>query len=133
MSAHIFVAVILWFVVALAVGIHAFDRGRSGFFWGILTIVTGILGLIAYLVVMGNELDDPNRGEGEENVVVCPNCSARHAEPSNFCSDCGESLEEAEETSTASVVRSGSNAYCGNCNARVEFGADECESCGSVF
>ena len=130
MSAHPFIAVFLWFSVAIAVGVHALDRDRSGFFWGVLTMIAGIFGVIAYLVVIGNELDDPDRGE---RVVVCPNCSARHAESPQYCSDCGEPLGGEEETSTASIVRSGSRAYCGNCNGRVEFDADECPSCGGVF
>lgn len=130
MSAHVLIAAMLWLLVAVAVSVHAMDRGRSGFFWGILTVITGIFGVVIYLVVMGNELDDPDRGE---NVVVCPNCSARHDDSPDYCSDCGEQLEEEDETSTARVIRSGSNAYCGSCNARVEFDADECPGCGSVF
>lgn len=130
MSAHFFVGAMLWLVVAVAVGVHAMDRGRSGFFWGISTVITGVIGLVVYIVVIADELDDPDRGE---TVVVCSNCAARHDESPDYCSDCGEPLGEEDETSTAGIVRSGPAAYCGRCNARVEFGADECPNCGSVF
>lgn len=130
MSGHFIVVAFLWVVAAIGVAMHAMDHDRSPFFWGILTILTGLIGLAVYIVVIGTQLDDSDR---DENVVVCPNCSARHTESPSYCSDCGEPLDREDETSTASIVRSGSNAYCGNCNARVGFETDECPSCGSVF
>lgn len=130
MSAHVLVAAFLWLLVAVAVGVNAIDHDRSPFFWGVLTVLTGLIGVIVYLVVIGNELDDPDRTEG---VVVCPNCSTRHPDSPAYCSDCGEPLETEPKTSTASMIRSGPDAYCGNCQTRVEFGTDECPRCGSVF
>lgn len=130
MSAHVLIVALLWLLVSIAVGVNAMDHDRSPFFWGLLTILTGLIGVIIYLIVLGNELDDPDR---DEPVVVCPNCSTRHTNDLAYCSDCGEPLSEEDEAGTASIIRSGPNAYCGNCNARVEFGIEECPTCGSVF
>lgn len=106
MSFHFVILPFLWVVAAVGVGVHAMDHGRSPFFWGILTILTGLIGLAAYIAVIGTQLDDPNR---EENVVVCPNCSSRHDDSPAYCSDCGEPLEQEDEASTDRIIRSGSN------------------------
>ena len=84
-------------------------------------------------MVVGNELDDPDRGEDGSGVVVCPSCSTRHRGSPAYCSDCGQDLAEAAERRTASVLRSGADGYCSECHAPVEIDADACPSCGSVF
>lgn len=130
MAGHFAVVAFLWVVAGVAVGVHAMDHDRSPFLWGILTLLTGLVGLAAYIVVIGTKYDDPNR---DESVTVCPNCSARHTEAPSYCSECGEPLETADETRRASVLRSGSKAYCGNCHSRIELGTDVCPKCESVF
>jgi RNA polymerase subunit RPABC4/transcription elongation factor Spt4 len=130
MSGHIFLVAMLWVLISVAISVHAMDRDRSPFFWGILTIFTGIVGVFVYLVVIGTELDDPERSE---NVVVCPDCSTRHTDAPTYCSECGTSLETTAETNTASILRSGSRAYCSHCKGRIDLDADQCPHCGSVF
>ena len=130
MSAHVLLIGFFWLVASVGVGVHAMDHDRSPFLWGTLTALTGLIGVAIYAVVIGTQLDDPDRGT---DVVVCPGCSARHPDDPEFCSDCGEALEGEGSVQTASVLRSGSEAYCGNCHSRVELDADDCPSCGSVF
>lgn len=130
MSVHALLIGFGWVLAAVGVGVHAMDHDRSPFLWGILTMLTGLIGVAIYAVVMGTQLDDPNR---EDDVLVCPNCSARHPKEPKFCSECGEALKGEAAAPTASVLRSGAEAFCGNCHSQVEIDAEECPSCGSIF
>lgn len=120
----------LWLLASVGVGVHAMKHDRSPLLWGTLTILTGVIGLVVYIAVVGTQLDDPDRAN---TVVECPNCAARYADAPNFCSECGEALEQAPESETAHIVRSGANAHCGNCTASVEFDSERCPNCGSLF
>lgn len=134
MSVHLYIVLLLWTLVAGGVGIHASNRGRSGFLWGFVTFFTGLLGLVIYLVVLANAADSPSDDDsGAETLRVCPACSSSHPGTPAYCSDCGEPLGPDDETGVATVLRSGSRGYCSNCKARVGLDADRCSDCGCVF
>jgi TctA family transporter len=44
--------VLLWFVLAVAVNVHAKRRNRSGAFWFFVVLFTGIFGMMGYLLVI---------------------------------------------------------------------------------
>jgi hypothetical protein len=44
--------VLLWFVLAVVVNVHAKRRGRSGAFWFFVVLLTGIFGMMGYLLVI---------------------------------------------------------------------------------
>jgi NADH:ubiquinone oxidoreductase subunit 6 (subunit J) len=74
-------AAFVWGLFAFAVAMDAARRGHHARFWLVLTFVTGVFGLAAYVVVVltsGNESDAPDdEAEVRETVRVCPDCSAR--------------------------------------------------------
>lgn len=128
MSAYWVLFALLWILIAIAIGIHASNRDRSGFIWFLVTFFLGLFGVVIYLLVIsGGDDDEP------EDVRVCSNCSTGHAGSPNFCSNCGEPLDPDAETGVARIVRSGSRAYCSNCNGRVAVDDNVCPDCGSVF
>lgn len=135
MSSHallLTIAGFAWVVIATGVGVHAMNRGRSGFLWGLLTFFTGVLGLLAYALVAGtaaNEVTD----DDADRYRRCPACATRHDGEPNYCAECGESLDETDDVVTARLLRSGSRRYCSNCKSRVDRDADTCPDCGAVF
>lgn len=134
MSGHalLVIGLLIGIVLTIAVGVDAHNRGRSGLLWGFLTFFTGIIGAFVYALVVltGDGSDD----DGDSDAVrVCQNCSATHDGTPAYCSDCGEPLDEADDRPVASVLRSGSQGYCGNCTSRVDPDADSCPSCGAVL
>jgi len=133
-SSHVvvFFAILFWTALAVGVGIHAMDRGRSGFLWGLLTFFTGLVGLLVYAVVVGTAADTVDDDDAER-VRRCPECSASHEGSPNYCADCGEPLDEDDDVVRARVLRSGSRGYCSNCKSQVGLDADDCTNCGAVF
>jgi RNA polymerase subunit RPABC4/transcription elongation factor Spt4 len=126
------IGLLLGIVLTIVVGADAHSRGRSGFLWGFLTFFTGLVGAFVYALVVltGDGAED----DGDPDVVrVCRNCSAAHEGTPAYCSDCGEPLDEADDRPVASVLRSGSRGYCGNCRSQVDLDADDCPNCGAVL
>jgi DNA-directed RNA polymerase subunit RPC12/RpoP len=133
-SSHVLVVVSLlfWIVLSVAVGIHASDRGRSGFLWAIVTAFTGLIGLLIYALVLGNAADQVTDDDPEQ-FRRCPACSTRHDGSPNYCSNCGEPLDEDDDVVVARLLRSGSRGYCSNCKSQVDLDADDCPDCGAVL
>lgn len=133
MSSHALLAVglLLGVVLTVAVGVDAHNRGRSGFLWGLLTFVTGLVGAFFYALVVltgdGATDDDP------DTVRYCAACEAAHTGTPQFCSDCGESLGTDDDRAVASVLRSGADGYCSNCKSKVGLDAETCSNCGAVL
>jgi membrane protease subunit (stomatin/prohibitin family) len=140
MSSHASVALVvllLWTTVAVAVGIHASSRGRSGFVWGFVAFLMGLVGVVVYLLALLITDDPPtdqdDRDDDTRQRRVCPECSTGHEGSPNYCSECGEPLDADDNVVVARVLRSGSRGYCSNCKSRVGLDADACADCGAVF
>jgi len=126
------VVLLFWTALAVGVGIHAMDRGRSGFLWGLLTFFTGLVGLLIYAVVAGTAADTVD-DDDPDRFRRCPACSTRHEGEPNYCSECGDPLDEDDDVVVARILRSGSRGYCSSCKSQVDLGADDCTNCGAVF
>ncbi len=54
-AATVLLPVIVWFVIAIAIGVWIYrdaeSRGMSGALWLIIALVLGIIGLIIYVIV----------------------------------------------------------------------------------
>jgi len=135
MSAHALLVFWLLFGVALTVGVgvHAHNRGRSGFIWGLLTLFTGLIGAFIYVLVVLTGDGAQAADEDPDHRRVCPNCSTAHAGQPEYCSECGEALGSDDDRPTGSVLRSGSQGYCSNCKGQVELDAEACRQCGALL
>lgn len=83
---------IIWIVLAVWVYKDAEKRGSSGALWLIIVIVTGIIGLIIWLVVRppigGKTSGETSTGSGG-NDRRCPNCGRGIPLDANVCPYCG--------------------------------------------
>jgi len=99
--------------------------------WALLTVFTGLIGAFVYFAVVlagGSSAD-----ETSDTVRICPDCSATHPDAPEYCSECGTALDEDDDAPTASVIQSGSSAYCRNCKTEVNLNADVCPGCGAAL
>lgn len=120
--------------LTIGVGVHAHNRGRSGFLWGLLTFFTGIIGAFIYLLVTLTSDGDDTGDDGRSDVRrVCPACSSVHAGEPNYCEECGEALGPDDDRPDSTILRSGSQGYCSNCKGEVKFDADTCPNCGALL
>lgn len=73
--------VLLWVILAIAVGFHSRGRGRSGIIWFIAVLITGVFGLAFYLLAItsnrpaeaksGSELDSKLLEYGPK-IILAP-------------------------------------------------------------
>ena len=94
---------ILFFWVLLAVWVYKDSkaRGLQQIFWGLLTLFTGFVGLIIYLLV--------RRG-----LRFCNDCKIKIEEDANYCHECG------------SVLRT----KCPACEKMMKLEWNHCTNCG---
>ena len=83
---------LIWFVIAILLCIWVYkdanSRGMNGALWLIIVILTGILGLIIYLLVRAGE-----KGKTQEIKRICPKCGRVVKEDVKYCPYCGEELK----------------------------------------
>jgi heme/copper-type cytochrome/quinol oxidase subunit 2 len=84
---------IIWLVIGILIAIWVYrdaeSRGMNGALWLIIVILTGIIGLIIYLLVRAGE-----KGPREEGVKrICPQCGRVVKEDVKFCPHCGKELQ----------------------------------------
>lgn len=97
---------IIWTVLVLLVGYLARKRGRSIFFWGLLScFITPILASILLLLLKNkkiyestkvevNKLVEKNGNDNNCNILyICPKCKKEIPNESKFCSECGFKID----------------------------------------
>ena len=87
------IAVIIGIVLAIWVYKDAEKRGSSGALWLIIVLITGIIGLIIWLVVR-----PPIGGKKEASEASserrCPNCGRTIPDDARICPYCSKKFEE---------------------------------------
>lgn len=101
-------AAIFLVAILLAVWVYrdAEKRGESGVLWLIIVLITGIIGLIIWLIVRGDKPvissepatkvpPPPQTVQTTQTTAAqfCPNCGAKTQPNSSFCANCGASLD----------------------------------------
>jgi Na+/H+-dicarboxylate symporter len=79
---------VLWIILAIWVYKDAKKRDSSGALWLLIVLITGIIGLIIWLVVrppIGGDKKEPNRR--------CPNCGRAIPEDAKTCPYCSKKFE----------------------------------------
>ncbi|MFO7676794.1 MAG: zinc ribbon domain-containing protein [Thermoplasmatota archaeon] len=84
-----FIMFIIWIILAIWVYKDAKKRGSSGALWLLIVLITGIIGLIIWLVVR-----PPIGGEKEESKRMCPNCGRPIPMDARACPYCAKKFEE---------------------------------------
>ena len=86
---------IIWFIIGILIAIWVYKdaekRGSSGILWLIIVLITGIIGLIIWLVIR------PQIG-GEKKSAAddrkCPNCGRPIPMDARVCPYCSKKFEE---------------------------------------
>jgi DNA-directed RNA polymerase subunit RPC12/RpoP len=88
----------IWFVFAIAIGIWASNRGRSGFGWFLLAVVISPLLAGVLLVVTKNRAGDDviSTLPSEKTHVRCPQCAEFVLPEAKKCKHCGAELNPDE-------------------------------------
>lgn len=100
--------------LAVWVGLDARGRGLNGLLWGLLVFVTGIVGLLVYLIA-GPAIQSGAAGATEAAApspsAICPDCSGAVEADFKACPRCGRSLR------------------CTHCDRRIQSGWKVCPYC----
>lgn len=79
---------LFWIIVVYVVYKDADKRGRSGGFWAIIVLFTGIFGLAAYAIAIAS---GPNHsGTPKSQRVFCHNCGTEIDRTDRYCNECGD-------------------------------------------
>ena len=82
------IMLIIWIILAIWVYKDANKRGSSGVLWLLIVLITGIIGLIIWLVVR-----PPIGGEKKEPERRCPNCGRAIPNDAKACPYCAKKFE----------------------------------------
>lgn len=110
----LFFGLVLWFLPAALVYVHAKNRNRDALLWGAVVLVGGLLGVLLYAVLGGF------RGpviETSGQSVTCPECSHRNQAGDQYCGNCGTALSI--ECRSCGHQNRADNGYCSECGNRL--------------
>lgn len=68
-----------WIIVSLMIYQNALRLKINAFFWGIITLLTNIIGVIIYLIYI-------------KNRIICKNCHTNISIKDQYCKGCGEKI-----------------------------------------
>jgi len=95
LGATCFIWIVIWFVIAILIAIWVYKdaekRGSSGALWLIIIIITGIIGIIIWLLVR------PSLGGAKKEETHdrrCPGCGRVIPMDARICPYCGKKFEE---------------------------------------
>ena len=98
-------SLVFWILIAVWIYRDSKARGLNRIFWGIVGIITGILGLVIYLIY-------------RHTIVFCSVCKNKVNKDANFCANCGEVVKSKCE-SCGQIVSSREN-YCPACGTKKD-------------
>jgi len=86
---------IVFFVISILLCVWVYrdaeSRGMSGVLWLIVVLITGIVGLIIYLIVRKEKTTAPAPAPAPV-TRICPNCGRSIPPEVKFCPHCGKEL-----------------------------------------
>ncbi|MGE5329321.1 MAG: zinc ribbon domain-containing protein [Deltaproteobacteria bacterium] len=92
---------IFWVLLAVWVYDDSKKRGLQQIVWGLITLFTGLIGFIIYLIV-------------RKRLSFCSNCKAEVTKEANYCYQCGNALK----------------IKCDSCESMMNFEWNYCVNCG---
>jgi hypothetical protein len=97
--------IILWVLLAIWVYKDSKSRGMNEMLWGLITLFTGLFGLIIYLIV-------------KNKTRFCHECGHKAGKEDNYCIECG-ALLKLKCQKCESCIKPDWN-YCANCGEKLE-------------
>jgi hypothetical protein len=89
-----------WFLGAIAVGVFASNRGRSGFGWFLLSlIISPLLGLL--FVAVSQNLATKAVQPSPHTHKKCPECAEQILQEAKVCKHCGYRLFSNSDITTS--------------------------------
>lgn len=86
---------VIWFILAIAVGIFGSNRGRSGFGWFLISaLLSPLIGLI--LLLATKDLSKPqatSQSPSDNTHRKCPACAEWVLPEASVCKHCGATLQ----------------------------------------
>jgi len=88
---------LLWLIISILLCVWVYrdaeSRGMSGVLWLIVVIITGIIGLIIYLLVRKDKQGPPSPATTSV-TRVCTSCGRAISSGVKFCPHCGKEIPE---------------------------------------
>ena len=100
-----FLFIIYWIGLALWIYKDAGKRNLNASLWGLLVLITNLVGLIVYLIYIQNNL-------------TCIQCGTLQNKYNVFCSSCGTKVNE-NCSSCGAIINKREN-YCARCGRKSE-------------
>jgi hypothetical protein len=89
------IMLIIWIIIAVWVYKDAEKRGSNGILWVIIILITGIIGLIIWLVIRPPIGGDPSKGQPPAaNDRMCPSCGRPIPLDAQVCPYCGKDFRQ---------------------------------------
>jgi RNA polymerase subunit RPABC4/transcription elongation factor Spt4 len=99
------IVALYWIGLALWVYKDAAGKKLNASLWGLLVLITNLVGLIVFLIY-------------KQNSLTCYQCGALQSKLNAFCSNCGTRVNESCNNCQA-IISKGDN-YCGRCGSKVD-------------
>jgi hypothetical protein len=102
--------ILFWFLVSIAIGVWASNKGRSGFGWFVLAVIISPI-LAAIFLAVSKDLSKPalspatatNDTPTTSTHVTCPDCAEYVRKQARVCKHCGCKLTPVVEVAAATV------------------------------
>lgn len=123
--------VLFWFVCAVAAGVVAASKGRSGLGWFFLSLLLfGILGLLIVGLMPSLNKPEPARADVDTRErVPCPSCREFVVKGAEVCRFCGA----AQQVAAVAAPKAGAGRVtCVNCGRNYPAGQKVC-GCGMTL
>lgn len=122
----IVVIAISWLMAASFTASHASANNKSGIFWGVFVLLTGIIGLVIYAI----SLAGTNNPVSSESSKSCPECGVNNMPTANFCHNCSKELADNGHPHIEDSRESEGKYFCTFCDGRLETEDKNCSNCG---
>jgi len=88
---------VIWIVIVIWVYRDAEQRGESGVLWLLIVLLTGIIGLIIWLILrppIGGKKELHGVNASSKTDRTCPNCGRNIPFDSRICPYCGKKFND---------------------------------------
>ena len=124
---------LFWLAFAVAVGVLASNRGRSGFGWFVLAVLFSPL-LAGLFVLVSRNLATAKAEPTAATHMRCPACREWIQQGATVCRFCGTAVNAEAAAAMVSAGQGAEEGYklCRQCQAPLKMSATFCTKCGQA-